>query len=44
MVWWFLLLEGLAHFYFGRIMAWHIIKGAAEKCGIQNISTHSTRK
>ncbi|ETT32891.1 tyrosine-type recombinase/integrase, partial [Paenibacillus sp. FSL R5-808] len=31
-------------FDFGRIMAWHIIKGAAEKCGIQNISTHSTRK
>lgn len=31
-------------FDFGRVMAWHIIKNAADKCGIKNISTHSTRK
>ncbi|SED17760.1 tyrosine-type recombinase/integrase [Paenibacillus sp. GP183] len=31
-------------FDFGRIMAWKIIKDAADYVGIKNISTHSTRK
>lgn len=31
-------------FDFKRGNAWYIIKGAAEKCGIKNISVHSTRK
>jgi len=31
-------------FDFNRGNAWYIIKGAADKCGIKNISVHSTRK